>query len=70
LFPLDSGLLFKFPGHFLGSSHHVSKGSCLRTRIGRLGFNDDGVLIIHLNFPSQQTVIDWAIILVRVRVCQ
>jgi len=59
LFPLDSGLLFELPGHFIKSSRHVSKGGYLRTRIWRLGFNDGGVLIIHLNSPSQQTTVDW-----------
>ena len=45
--------------HILGSSLHVSKGGCLRIRIQKLRFNDGGVLIIHLNYPSQQTIVDW-----------
>jgi len=59
LFPLDPGLLFELPSRFLGSSRHVSKGGCLWTRIWRLGFNDGRVLIIHLNSPGQQTIVDW-----------
>ena len=53
-------MLFESLGHLLGNSRHVSKGGYPRTEIRRLGFNDGGVLIIHLNPPGQQIVVDWA----------
>jgi len=57
LFLLDPGLLFELPGHFLRSSRHVSKGSCLRTRIQKLGFNDGGDY--SPPSPGQQTIVGW-----------
>jgi len=58
LFLLDSDLLFELFGHLLKNSRHVSKGGCLWTEIWRLGLDDGGVLIIHLNPSDQQIVVD------------
>jgi len=59
LFPLNSVLLLKLIGYFFESAHHISKGYCLWIKIWEMRFDDGGVLIIHLFFSKQQTIVNW-----------
>jgi len=57
LLPLNSGLVFESLDYFFGISCHICKGYCPQARIQRLGFIESRVLVVHLNFPSQQIVV-------------
>jgi len=52
-------MLFESLGHLLGCSRHISKRRLSSNWNSKIEFDDGGVLVIQLNPPSQQTVVDW-----------